>query len=582
MEVGRRACILREYDRRPRHQRSEELSLPKWLSPGPRDALYTFRGACTGPRQGLAVAKRVHGQPETGSVSNVKFEQSLASGYFPVEVPPSFSTAAFAVKASGLTPMSGKPRTSPVRFSLARAGGLRRATELANPLAQIKLVDLCSKNWRTLQRLTANSSISLSRPLANRTGSLRYKAPLSVKPEIAVARMPGAAVTLRTDVSQFYPSIYTHAVDWAVRGKAAAKKRMRAPHLGKFLDEALREARSGQTVGLSIGPETSWVASEIVLARVDEALCKEFPQITNRAFRFVDDMTFYSSSTGEAYEVLARYEKLLAEFELALNPTKVRVLETLEPPESPWVTPLRQARYRDANDSQLVNDLLDLFSLAMDASSRYPTEGVLSYAIKRCDPFPGGARSWPVYRDLVLASVSHDASTLKHVYPILLFAKSHGLKVDNDRLLEVLNEACATHAALDHGFEVAWLLTILRDLGLPLDPATASQVALMDDNCSLVLLMDMVASSSGLGSTVDMSQAVRRAEAADALSSADWLLAYEFRAGRWCAPKKWDGILQWKQLNSAGVRFLVTQSTASARARIRRRRPAFIPGWSYT
>ncbi len=292
-------------------------------------------------------------------------------------------------------------------------------------------------------------------------------------------------------------------------------------------------------------------------------------------------MTFYSSSAGEAYEVLASYEKLLANFELILNPTKVRVLDALEPPEAPWVTPLRQARYRDESDAQLVHDLIDLFSLAMDAAGRYPTEGVLSYAIKRCDPFPGGDHSWPMYRDLTLASISRDASTLKHVYPVLIFAKSRGLEVDDDRLVEVLNEACEAHALLDHGFEVAWILTILRDLDLPLETSTAQQVALMEDNYSLVLLMDMIQASTKLRSAVDMSPAVRRAEAVNALSSDNWLLAYEFRAGRWCAPKKWDDIVQWKELNDAKVRFLVLRSAVPPHARLRRRRPAFISGWSY-
>lgn len=511
----------------------------------------------------------------------VKLERSLAHGYFPSEMPPSYSTRTFAVVAAGLTPLTGRPWTSPVRFSLARTGGLRRATELPNPLAQLKLAGLCCNNWRELQRHTARSPISLSRPVVGRQGSLRYKTTFAKRPQIAASRMPGGSGTLRTDVSQFYPSVYTHAVDWAIRGKATAKRHLRTRHLGALLDEALRESRSGQTVGLSIGPETSWLASEVLLARVDEAMCKDFPQIAKRGFRFVDDMTFYSSSAGEAYEVLARYEKLLADFELILNPTKVRVLDGLEPPEAPWVTPLRQVRYRDDNDAHLVNDLVDLFSLAMDAAVRHPTEAVLSYAIKRCDPFPGGTESWPIYRDLTLASISRDASTLRHVHPILVFAKSRGLDVGNDRLVEVLNEACESHAALDHGFEVAWILTILRDLGLPLETSTAQRVATMDDNCSLVLLMDMLQSSAGLRSVVDMTGALRRAEAPEALSSADWLLAYEFRVARWCAPKKWDSIPQWKELNTAKVRFLVPHSQAIQGGRLRRRRPAFMPSWSY-
>lgn len=511
----------------------------------------------------------------------MNLERSLLHGYFPAEVPPSFSTRRFAAEASGLTPASKRKWTSPTRFSLARAGGLRRATELPNPLAQIEIATLVSSNWRYFQRLSARSPISISRPVVSRSRSLQYRIGFADKPEAAVSRMPGGKVTLRTDVSQFYPSIYTHAVDWAVRGKASAKSNIHAPHVGRQLDTALQDSRSGQTVGLSIGPETSWLASELVLARVDRAICIEFPGIHKRAFRFIDDMTVFASSQGEAFDVLSRYERHLAEYELVLNPTKTSVIDGLVPPESPWVTSLRQVRYRDDTDQLLVHDLIDLFSMAIDFARAYPTDAVLSYAIKRCDPFPAGKRSWPVYRDLVIASIATDPSTLRHVYAVLIFARAHGLPVDNDRLVETLNEACATHAQLDHGFEVAWLLTILRDLDLPLDSNAALQIATMEDNCSLVLLMDRLEAEPSLQSSIDLNGAVRRAETADALSSPDWLLAYEFRSAGWCAPKKWDSIVQWKELKARGVRFLVPAAITSKTASIRRRRPAFINTWNY-
>ncbi len=161
---------------------------------------------------------------DPATVANVRFERSLAHGYFPAEVPPSFSTAAFATKASGLTQVAGRPRTNPVRFSLARAGGLRRATELPNPLAQIKLASLCSKNWRDLQRLTARSPISLSRPLVGRGGSLRYKAVLGKKPEIAVSRMPGGSGTLLTDVA----SSTRRSTRTPLTGLSAVRRRQRS------------------------------------------------------------------------------------------------------------------------------------------------------------------------------------------------------------------------------------------------------------------------------------------------------------------------------------------------------------------
>lgn len=508
-------------------------------------------------------------------------ERSLATGYFPQEIPVSFSSESFAKARPGLTPHPIGKWTSPARFSLARAGGLRRSTEIPNPFAQAALVDLCSTHWATLQARTRLSPISMSRPVKRRGDrSMAYLCALASRPEAMIQRMPGGAVTLRTDISQFYPSIYTHAVDWAVRGKAVAKKTMRATTLGPSLDKRLQASRSGQTVGISIGPDTSWLVSEIVLARVDEALCKKHAGVGRRAVRFGDDMTFYASSEGEAHDVLSDYERILAEYELALNPIKVEVLRGIEPPEPRWVTTLRQARYRDANDAGLTHDLIDLFTLAFDAARDHPTQGVLSYAIKRCDPFPGGARSWPVYRDLVLATMTQEPSTFRHVYQVLRYARDRKLAVNTDRVVEVLNELCAQHARFDHGFEVSWILTILRELDLPLDLSAAKVVAEMEDNVSLVLLLDMMRSSVTLGSAVDVNQAIQRAEVKGALSTSDWLLAYELRASKWCTPKAWDNIDCWKELNRAKVRFLLP-SNETTRLPMRRRRPAFLPRWSY-
>jgi hypothetical protein len=243
---------------------------------------------------------------------------------------------------------------------------------------------------------------------------------------------------------------------------------------------------------------------------------------------------------------------------------------------------LRQVRFRDEKDVYLAQDVIDLFALAFDAARRFPTEGVLSYAIKRCNPFPAGATSWPIYRDLVLATITQEPSTLRHVYQVLVFARSHSFEVNNDRLVEVLNQQCAEHAKLDHGFEVTWILTVLRELDLPLDLEAARAITRMEDNCSLVLLMDMVQASGSLRGSVDMDAAVRRAEAKDALSSSDWLLAYEYRAARWCPPKRWDHSIQWRELNKTGVRFLVPKSATKRRRRLRRNRPAFLPSWSYS
>lgn len=409
---------------------------------------------------------------------------------------------------------------------------------------------------------------------------MRYRRPIDTWSRELVARMPGGRVTLKTDISQFYPSIYTHAVDWAIRGKQRAKQSLRAPGLGPQLDRLLRNSRGGQTIGLSVGPDTSWLVAEILLAKIDSELAKKFPGLPRRCARFGDDMTFYATSHDEAHDVLAAYQNLLLEYELAVNPTKVAVIEGLEPVEPRWVRKLRTHRYRDNSDSNQAVDVVDLFDLAFDERQRFATQGVLSYAIMRCNPFPGGATSWPLFRDLVLASVGLEPSTLRNAYDVLRFAKDHGLPVQDESVADVLNELLTRHAKRERGFEISWILFMLRELSLPLEVATASAVAATTDACSLILLRDLCEASSHLMGTVDFSRATRLAEADNALSGGDWLLTYEFRHRKWAQPKRWDRSPSWRDAHNAGISFYVP-APSMPKPKLRRWRPRFVPAWSY-
>lgn len=505
---------------------------------------------------------------------------ALRRGFLPREVPPSFTTQSFAAVVAKI-PNKPDEISLPVRFNIARAGGTRRPTEIPNPFAQEAITQVCADNWTQLQRITALSPISLSRPVKkshyrslSAIGNRRGRAA-----EI-VARMPGGRVTLRTDISQFYPSIYTHAVDWAVRGKSNAKRLKNKPydHPGPALDRLLRNSRDQQTVGISIGPDTSWLIAELLLARVDSKMSsnKGFGDwVKAHSYRYGDDMTVFAKSRDQAEDILGEYEIALSNFELSLNPLKVEIVDGLAPPESPWVSRLRQMRYRADSEPLLAADIVDIFGVALDLSRENPTAGVLSYAIKRCDPFPGSRNTWPVYRDLLLSAVMQEATSLRHVYEILLFARDHSLPVQDDRIGEVLNLICLEHAKFNHGFEVAWSLTILRALGLPLSSDSAKQIVTMEDNCSLLLLIEEV-QRTGMAD-VDLNGLFKRATTTGALSSQDWLLAYQCRANKWCPPAKWDGTQAWKDLSMAGVQFLVPGRPTGGY--LKRRRPSFMPSW---
>jgi hypothetical protein len=66
---------------------------------------------------------------------------------------------------------------------------------------------------------------------------------------------------LAADISEFYHSIYTHSISWALHTKLFAKSNQKAKVVGNLLDKATQNGQHGQTVGIPIGPDTSLVAS---------------------------------------------------------------------------------------------------------------------------------------------------------------------------------------------------------------------------------------------------------------------------------------------------------------------------------
>jgi hypothetical protein len=126
---------------------------------------------------------------------------------------------------------------------------------------------------------------------------------------------------LRADVQKFYPSVYTHSIAWAVETKAKAKTKLKSMALlGNRLDACIRQAQLGQSVGIPIGPDTSWVISEVILAAVDELLAKQLGGI--RGNRAVDDYELYFKTAGEAEDALTSLQAALAYYGLDLNSSK--------------------------------------------------------------------------------------------------------------------------------------------------------------------------------------------------------------------------------------------------------------------
>lgn len=488
---------------------------------------------------------------------------ALSRGYFPAELPPPFNSSDFANASSGLTAAASVPKsekwTAPVTLNLARPGSLRRKLSIPNPFSQLELVKECEKQWATLHAHMNLSKISLSRPVPAKVGrSLHFRVPFSNRPSERVSRIGRARFTLKADINDFYGSVYTHSIEWALHTKQLAKAgiKSRGPKTtGAILDELVRNGQDGQTKGIPVGPDTSLILSELILCAIDAQLSSRIPQAAISAIRVVDDFEFAAASRAEAEDVLIAWDGLLNQFDLSLNPRKTEIIEGPTPPETPWRVTLSQLRIRDSTDRVLANDIRSLFSLAFPLAQEYPLDAVLSYAVSRVQGLNLGPQSWKELSNILLATAISEPSSLRFVSRAFRKAALARMDIDKTQIADAMNGICYFHAPLEHGSEVAWALSIIRDMNLSISSDAAARVAIMQDNCSLIILNDLLINSRITGVTPDMSAVIARAEDPEAWKYSDWLLGYEFARNKWAGDAHFTAKSHWKEILDHGVAF---------------------------
>ncbi len=131
---------------------------------------------------------------------------------------------------------------------------------------------------------------------------------------------------VRADISNFYESIYTHTISWAMHGVDTAKSRGSDYALvGNRLDKLFQNARDGQTNGVPTGNSVSNIAAELVLKDIDEAISDCVSQYDIHASRYRDDYLFMCKNKNDARKMIDRLiVELNKGYGLSLNQAKTR------------------------------------------------------------------------------------------------------------------------------------------------------------------------------------------------------------------------------------------------------------------
>ncbi|RDV36908.1 hypothetical protein DV096_15450 [Bradymonadaceae bacterium TMQ3] len=407
----------------------------------------------------------------------VSLKDLLGRGYFPKELPPCFTTRQFAQIVLENPSVQSLPKNKvefePIKYGLTLPGPWVRNLMIVHPAAQIWISKAIVDNREEIFSKINIGSLSLSKPTVSKRRALHTERSGA---EVAHKRMelqPLGRYYLKCDVAAFYSSIYTHSLAWAMHGKSVAKvERYNKNMAGNLLDFCVQRGTAGQTSGIPVGPDTSLVLAELILAAVDRELVEQVGGLNG--FRFMDDYFFVFENRSDAERVLNVLSLCLGEFEIGLNSQKTELDVIPAEIERPWVTELQKA-YSNLT-SRGGTDCSNYFSTAIDLKRKFPSELVFRYALGQIangniDRFRSRDNE---LLNFIMMAVRSEMGSLRVVFQILveffsttknssiLLSKLTGrLLLDLEYVSAVLNSHIKWAAAARFDHELIWSLWVL-------------------------------------------------------------------------------------------------------------------------
>jgi len=323
------------------------------------------------PRKHFFETKKLLKSVSTNKVAKWLLEE----GYFPEQyvVPPTFKVNKFdlqvapyfAVDTSGVNPKFNVTKSDLINVSFPKTQLTDRTFGIIEPKIYHDLVWYLMNEWDLIIKHLFNSknkiySYSFPIPVTKknkgtlgklRAGRMIYEF-LEMAENDLVAEAYNYKYILKTDIKNFYPSIYTHSIAWAIHTKELIRKKgNRSAYdnfLGLKLDKLIQYANDGCTNGIPIGPAISDLIAEILLSAIDTESSKEIDKldIDFLAVRFKDDYRILCQSKEDANKIIRILQKQLKKFNLSLNDDKSIVNELPEGLFREWTADYQQFSLR--------------------------------------------------------------------------------------------------------------------------------------------------------------------------------------------------------------------------------------------
>ena len=428
-------------------------------------------------------------------------EQVIGFGYFSEQFPSCFSSKTLAEKFDKL-PDLPRCNSLPATISIHKDDVSRRTISLPNPAAFLRLARLMQKNWETIQKFASSpnslspityihyeyndsETVKLNSEKVRDTFCSKSDYVEGIRKNILISQ--GYKYQLKVDIANCYNTIYTHSIAWAICGKTKAKKYHQNIHnkqskkldtkynLANELDKCIREQKCGESNGIVVGPFTSRIFSEIVLAAIDK-------ELTEKGYifrRYVDDYKFYFRSEEKAKVSVPTIEKVLNEYNLYLNSAKTVI--SYFPYEV--ISNMKEA-YEEAEKNNGV------FGILNKASQLYMSgeKGAYKYALKYIKNKKPSQDDFDV---IVATLINILLIEPKYALYVTRFLKEHFRKPQAEIISKLINKELRTSINEDLQQETLVFLNIVKELELTLNGKNLIEILRSSNDFAIIIGLDI-------------------------------------------------------------------------------------------
>jgi hypothetical protein len=318
-----------------------------------------------------------------------------------------------------------------IRYENSRHINIPRQLAIPNPIAYHNLCKEIAERWDDItnyfKEKTDDLPQKISRIHIRKMEGKKYLFEMNYKKfmeddKIEIDLEIKSNILVKADISNCFPSIYSHSIPWAILGKEMVKKDMTLPkkerkyvvHYSNKLDFFTRNVKFGETNGILIGPHASNLISEIILVAIDFELNKKGYKFIRR----IDDYSCYVKDHNECDKFLRDLSSELKKYDLVLNRKKTEI--HLLPIGKDWPEKLKDFQFPKEKENGKtvfpIKELKSYLNLAIDLFRSYDNNSsILNYAIKAISK----KHLWSVEKAYFLKKVHHLVLLYPYLIPLL-------------------------------------------------------------------------------------------------------------------------------------------------------------------